>query len=166
MLNIDAPDDFYNGYISLGVVEHRKDGPEPFLAEAFRILQPGGYAIFSIPYVNILRNVKGHLGLYRKEAPDGGLFYQYAFNKSQFFVFLREAGFRLIETHGAAGYFGLNEELPGLFSFLNKVRGGWRIKEYIKRSNWVDRFGHIMIFVCKKPGRKDMTPFHEPALDH
>lgn len=157
VLSVDVPDHSYDGYISLGVVEHRVEGPEPFLTEAFRILRPGGYAIFSVPYVNALRKIKGQLGRYLKEIPGDGMFYQYAFGRSEFTDFLQKAGFNLIETQGAAGYFCLNEELPTLFSFLDKLPGGWRIKEYVKRSNWINYFGHIMIFVCRKPFEKD-TP--------
>ena len=48
---VDVPDDHFNAYLSLGVVEHRQEGPEPYLAEAFRVLKPGGYAFISVPFV-------------------------------------------------------------------------------------------------------------------
>ena len=35
---LDVPDNTYAGYISLGVMEHRHAGPEPFLEEAYRVL--------------------------------------------------------------------------------------------------------------------------------
>lgn len=35
--NLDVEDGHYSGYISLGVIEHCKEGPEPFLREACRV---------------------------------------------------------------------------------------------------------------------------------
>jgi hypothetical protein len=60
-------------------------------------------------------------------------------------------GFELIETRTCAGYFGLKEELPALFSFISRLPGEWRIKKYIKQADWKNHFGHIMVFVCRKP---------------
>ena len=46
---LGVPDAWYAAYISVGVVEHRRDGPQPFLSEAWRVLQPGGIALISVP---------------------------------------------------------------------------------------------------------------------
>ena len=49
---LDVPDGYFQGYISLGVMEHREQGPEPFLAEANRMLSESGIALISIPFLN------------------------------------------------------------------------------------------------------------------
>ena len=41
---MEVPDGYYKGYISLGVVEHRQEGPQPFLKEASRVLERDGVA--------------------------------------------------------------------------------------------------------------------------
>ncbi len=42
----------FRGYISLGVIEHFIDGPQKPLAEAFRVLEPGGIAIITTPSIS------------------------------------------------------------------------------------------------------------------
>ena len=82
-MQIDSPDNQYDAYISIGVVEHRIDGPEPFLVEANRVLKPGGIAFISVPYVNPLRRFKSLLGCYKHQVTEKEIFYQYAFQKKR-----------------------------------------------------------------------------------
>ena len=42
---IEVPEKYYSGYISLGVMEHCRQGPETFLKEAYRVLENDGVAI-------------------------------------------------------------------------------------------------------------------------
>ncbi|MDR0742269.1 MAG: class I SAM-dependent methyltransferase [Puniceicoccales bacterium] len=46
-----VPDNTYDGYISLGVIEHLEEGPNKFLEEAYRILKPTGKAWITVPYI-------------------------------------------------------------------------------------------------------------------
>src|SRR6266516_795978 len=50
-LHIDCPDNRYDTYLSIGVVEHCVEGPEPFLSEAYRVLKPEGKILISVPYL-------------------------------------------------------------------------------------------------------------------
>jgi len=47
--HLNVPDACYDAIISLGVVEHRYEGPEPYLQEAQRILNPDGVLLISVP---------------------------------------------------------------------------------------------------------------------
>jgi SAM-dependent methyltransferase len=147
---LETGDNFYDGYISLGVVEHREAGPEPFLAEAYRVLKPGGYALITVPYINPFRQLKSRLGFYGQTKHPDAIFYQYAYHKTELRNFLEKAGFEPIEDHGLAGYFGLREELPALFILLDRLPGGWKIKQSLKKSSWPHLFGHMLLFVCRK----------------
>jgi SAM-dependent methyltransferase len=57
ILHIEYPDDSFDAYVSMGVVEHFEGGPMAALAEARRVLKPGGLAFVSVPTVNHVRQV-------------------------------------------------------------------------------------------------------------
>jgi len=150
VMNLDVPEGTYTGYISLGVVEHRRDGPEPFLREAFRVLSEDGRALVSVPYMNVARRVKAALGMYRGRA-EGLSFYQYAFTSREFQQILSNCGFSVIDEAPYDGLKGLRDELP-LLRWLLRQRGiGWRLRRFLQGSPIADRlFGHMILFVCQK----------------
>jgi len=55
ILDIHYPDNAFDAYISMGVIEHFEDGPLPALKEAYRVLKPDGLIFVSVPTVNISR---------------------------------------------------------------------------------------------------------------
>ncbi len=57
ILNIKYPDNYFDAYISMGVVEHFEEGPHAPLSEAYRLLKPGGLIFVSVPTVNIIRRI-------------------------------------------------------------------------------------------------------------
>ncbi|MFO7796128.1 MAG: class I SAM-dependent methyltransferase [Promethearchaeia archaeon] len=59
ILNLDFPDNSFDAYISMGVVEHFLEGPDKALKEAYRIIKPGGLLFLSTPTVNIIRKIFG-----------------------------------------------------------------------------------------------------------
>jgi SAM-dependent methyltransferase len=101
-------------HISLGVVEHRAEGPQPFLQEIARTLRPGGVALISVPWVNGLRTVLRPL-VERREARKrqvGQGFYQYAYSRGEIRRFLEEAGLRVRHFYPYSPAKGLREFLP------------------------------------------------------
>jgi len=57
VLGIHYPDNYFDAYISLDVVEHFEDGPTSALKEAHRILKPNGLIFVSVPTINIIRKI-------------------------------------------------------------------------------------------------------------
>lgn len=148
--SIPCEDGAFAGYVSLGVVEHRREGPAPYLQEAFRVLHPGGIAIISVPHFHPLRRRKACQGKY-DTASDGIPFYQYAFSISEISALLREAGFEVLDAIPYDGFKGIKDEYPHLkrpLQILQKVPIlGWCVKRWLKHC----AYGHMVAMVCRRP---------------
>jgi SAM-dependent methyltransferase len=150
---LDVPDGYYRGYISLGVMEHLKDGPEPFMREALRVLSDDGVALISVPQVNLPRSLKGGVGCY-KGSPDKTMeFYQYAYPPNEFAALLQAAGFDVVDRGGYDSLKGLKDEWPELMKIFDLPYFGPRLRSRWRRWPWPNyHFGHMMMFVCRKKG--------------
>jgi SAM-dependent methyltransferase len=88
-------------YVSLGVVEHDEAGPDAILAEAARVLKPGGVAVVSVPYLNGIRQLGWPWLAYRSRtlARRGADFYQYAFTRAELVAALARHGLVTLSAH-------------------------------------------------------------------
>jgi SAM-dependent methyltransferase len=88
-------------YLSLGVVEHDPAGPGAIVAEAARVLAPGGVLLLSVPYWNGVRRLSTPWleRDARRTQAGGGQFYQFAFTRSEVRAFLEDAGFHVRSFH-------------------------------------------------------------------
>jgi len=148
---LDVPDNHYGAYISIGVIEHRQAGPEPFLKEAYRVLHPGAYALISVPYLNLLRRWKGKLGLYRDDI-DNLAFYQYAYSLAELRNHLMSCGFEWVDFECYDPRKGLKDEI----SFMGKIfEMPWISKRLHYRltnnKNLRHKFSHMIMAICRKP---------------
>lgn len=148
-LAIDYPDETFDGYLSFGVVEHRLEGPEPFLKEAYRVVKPGGKLILTVPGFGPLRRLKARLGAYRDDV-QGYEFFQYGFTKTELLSLVEQAGFR--PTLAKYIYLDrlLQEEIPGYrrithYSHLRPIR-----RMILAPFSGLD--GHMLLVVGQKPG--------------
>ncbi|MFQ5640328.1 MAG: methyltransferase domain-containing protein [bacterium] len=101
--DLKYPDNSFDAYISLGVIEHFEHGPQQALREAHRILKPDGLAFVTTPYETVLRKVLSHpvrtlYFLLRKLRGQPNYFWEYRFSKKELRSFLEEAGFEIIHT--------------------------------------------------------------------
>ena len=103
------------GYISLGAVEHDKNGPDAILAEARRALAPGGTLVLSVPYVNGVRRLTSPWLKRRNRAVQdhGGTFYQFVFTRSELWAALARHGFRPLSSAPYDPARLLRKALPG-----------------------------------------------------
>lgn len=152
-LSIDRPDDHYDSYLSFGVVEHRIEGPEPFLAEAYRVLKPQGKIIISVPFFGPIRRLKSRLPLYERERPDLP-FFQYGFTQREFTSYLQRAGFSIETTRVLYVDRLLIEEVP-LYRWLSFRRRQGRFVKHWAETLLRNRDGHMLLVVGQKSGPID-----------
>lgn len=92
-------DSEFDGYWSIGVIEHFWHGYSDILVEASRILAPNGYAFISFPYMNYIRRLRAFFSLYRcydqQEMPEN--FFQFALTIEAFLDQCARVGFQLVD---------------------------------------------------------------------
>lgn len=147
---LNVEDGHYAGYISIGVVEHRREGPEPFLEEAFRVLKPGGIAVITVPYLNPIRRLKAKWHRYEGRPTDLP-FYQYAFSETEFADYLRKAGFELVDRQPYGGYKGVIDEIRWARWILGPLKKLPFIGPPIRRRLAHGECGHMLALVARKP---------------
>jgi len=99
--DLKYPDNHFDAYISLGVIEHFEHGPQKALSEAHRILKPGGLAFVTTPLLTVFRRIISHpirtlYFLKRKVQGKPNYFWEYRFTKNELRTYLEEAGFEII----------------------------------------------------------------------
>lgn len=85
----------FDGYFSWGVFEHFESGMQPCLAEAYRVLKPGGYLFISVPFDNF-RHAMRASGYSKKTKPSDkneSRFYQWRFTRAELSKELTLGGF-------------------------------------------------------------------------
>jgi SAM-dependent methyltransferase len=93
------PDSSLSGYLSFGVIEHFIEGPHEALAEAYRVLRPGGIAVISTPgisfntyYHDLKKKIKtGIKKLLLIKSPQPK-FFQYYYNPDKLKRFIENTG--------------------------------------------------------------------------
>lgn len=93
--------DTFGAYVSLGVVEHFEEGPGKSLAEANRILKPGGIMILTVPYNNFVRRLiynplRGIFVILLRLKNKPIYFVEYRYNRREIEGFVTGARFRII----------------------------------------------------------------------
>lgn len=117
--SLNFEDNFFNGYFSLGVIEHFKDGYIDIIREANRVLKKNGYLFLSFPHISFIRRLKIILNIYPFFNNDYKNFYQFAFNKKHVINILRENNFTLKKIIRYDAFKGLKDEVKILNSILN-----------------------------------------------
>ncbi|HRO22770.1 MAG TPA: class I SAM-dependent methyltransferase [Promineifilum sp.] len=147
-LAIDCPDNTYASYLSFGVVEHRQAGPEPFLAEAYRVLAPGGKLIITVPYLGPVRRLRARFGRY-EATPPAPPFFQYGFRSGEFAGLVAGAGF-VVETTRPLFFHRMLLEENAAYRWLYDRRYGMVWRRAL--SGLFDgRDGHMLMVIAHKP---------------
>jgi 2-polyprenyl-3-methyl-5-hydroxy-6-metoxy-1,4-benzoquinol methylase len=104
----------FDGYWSLGVIEHFFEGYEQIADEIKRVVRPGGYMFLTFPYMSPLRKCKARFGMYKvfkncHQTPEG--FYQYALDYQSVIKEFEPRGFTVISVGHLDALKGLKDEI-------------------------------------------------------
>ena len=154
-------DDSFDGYWSLGVIEHFYVGYHDIVREMARVIRPGGYLFLTFPHMNPLRKLKARFGFYPMLLDEFQTgyddFYQFALDvestKKQFNLY----GFTLVHSEKFDGVKGLKDELSYLKPILQRIydsrlfllRGCKKVMD-IMLKKWC---GHSVLLVLKLEGK-------------
>ena len=113
---LDFPDDYFDGYWSIGVIEHFWGGYSPILAEASRVLRPEGYLFLTAPWLSPYRAHKiangGYSAVEFEIEPDS--FYQFALSRGEVCTQLVQHGFELVQWQGLASEISMRQDMDSL----------------------------------------------------
>jgi SAM-dependent methyltransferase len=142
---------YFDGYISLGVIEHFTSGQEVILAEANRVLRPGGKVFISVPAFNPYRQFCANLCRYQTHSCLD--FFEDCYSLKELEFLLTNAGFRLLEYvyDNAVMTFVQETPLRPLYLLVEDSRYPRALVDRLLRMvlprSW---FGHMVMVVAQK----------------
>jgi ubiquinone/menaquinone biosynthesis C-methylase UbiE len=158
VFNLPFKDNSFDGYWSLGVIEHFWDGYDIILDEMRRIIKSNGYLFLTFPQMSSLRKMKAKNNKYNilsidKTEPSG--FYQFALDPVNVINDVQKRGFNLVSKTSRDGFKGIKDEITSLNSSLSLISNSkLKINSLAKKivSKFGDKlnYGHICLLVFKR----------------
>jgi SAM-dependent methyltransferase len=137
-------------YLSAGVFEHFEEGPGACLAEARRVLRPGGLLFLSVPFENA-RLALGEQFPRAASASDGRHFYQWRLTRADLRRELAAAGFEVVVVRPGNAEGGARRALHELFSLDPASRASVRLSGLVARLVPAAIVGHMVFAAARKP---------------
>jgi SAM-dependent methyltransferase len=154
---LPCEDNSFDGYWSLGVIEHFPEGYDAIAREMRRALRSGGYLFLSFPSFNPFRQSRAAAGRYPLLSADPGTipdFYQYALNPAEVRADFERLGFELVEHRGTSSLLGLAEDwrpVSVIQLFLERFPSRVSTLVSMAMDLFVGRFaGHSCLLVFRK----------------
>lgn len=131
---LPCADNSIGAYLSFGVLEHFEHGMTPALTEAYRVLQPGGILVLTIPYPNIVHQLVAWRRQRRgKSRLNNDDFYESTYTRDQLVNAVTGVGFTLCEA------------IPTSHSFtLWGLGGPFRAPGYYQTSQFAEMLGGVL----------------------
>lgn len=104
---------FFEGYWSLGVIEHFYSGFYDIVLEMRRVTKPSGYIFLTFPCMSFFRLKKAGQGKYKQWREETALiknFYQFALSMENVVSIFEEMKFELIKSQSLSGLKGFKDE--------------------------------------------------------
>ena len=110
--HLEFADGYFAGYWSLGVIEHFHEGYEAIALEMARVIRPGGYLFITFPWMNGIRRIKAHRGVYPiARDPLEEPFYQFSLDVSRVRRHFERLGFRVVARRYPSVIAGMMQDL-------------------------------------------------------
>lgn len=122
--NLNFPDNFFDGYWSLGVIEHFYEGYSKITKEMERVVKNNGYLFITFPCLSSFRKIKARLGKYKEfseQSFNKEKFYQFALDPQKVKLDIEKLNFKLIKKEPLDGIKGLKDEISILKPLLQKI---------------------------------------------
>ncbi|HET9390705.1 MAG TPA: class I SAM-dependent methyltransferase [Steroidobacteraceae bacterium] len=156
--SLPIPSASFDGYWSIGVIEHFWEGYASILREAARVLRPSGFLFLTAPWFSPYRQRRASSGGYPSEdfvaAPES--FYQFALHRREVSEQLQAHGFRLLRWSGLASAVCMREDMTTLRSPVQWLLGsrGSILKRALRRAvlGGLNPYcGHSFLAVARRP---------------
>lgn len=154
---LDFEDNAFDGYWSLGVIEHFWEGYDAIFKEASRVLKPGAYFFLTAPWFSPYRQRVARKGRfdaveYGEEPTD---FYQFALPRDEVVKNLKAHDFDIVGWHGIAAAFALTREARtarGTIDWLFGSRGSLpkRVLRKVVSESLNGFMGHSFLAIAKR----------------
>jgi SAM-dependent methyltransferase len=155
--NLPFKDNTFDGYWSLGVIEHFWNGYEQIASEMSRVITKNGYLFLTYPSMSVLRRGKAHIGCYDvmpacDDEPEN--FYQFAMASADVVSVFERVGFKLEYKAGLDGLKGIKDEIEVLRPWLQRLYDSQsfqaRLVKGVINTALSKTCGHIDLLVFKK----------------
>jgi SAM-dependent methyltransferase len=152
---------------SWGAFEHFEEGLKPCLQEAFRVLQPGGWLLISVPFHNgrhMLRelwNILFSSHSYQTIPPEKQLFYQWRFSPQELHDELSNCGFHpqtILPVCFEEGFSRFVRSDLGL-----PLPGIHRVSRLLRHILPARFFAHMLLAVARKTASKPSLQTTSPS---
>jgi ubiquinone/menaquinone biosynthesis C-methylase UbiE len=146
--HLNFKEETIDAYISLGVVEHFKEGPQTALKEAARVLKKDGLLLVSVPQAFRWRRESS----YPEDTPlpEKASFYQYAFTSEEFREMLRGTGFRVEAEYGYDAHYALTFRFKLLRELLRRFPRMAHVDILLDQTPVGLRLARMRLFVAKR----------------
>ena len=157
--SLDFSDDSFDGYWSLGVIEHFWDGYDVILSEAARVIRSDGFLFLTAPWFSPYRKRKANSGAYQEMdfvgEPDS--FYQFALTREEIQSRLQHHGFKLLRWQGLASEISMRDDMTAFRQPVDWLLGsrGSIVKRVLRRSitSGMNHYcGHTFLAVARREG--------------
>jgi len=151
------PTESFDGYFSWGTFEHFEEGLDRCIAEAFRILRPGGYLFITVPFDNLRQSLINAFDFRRCAEPNHQpvRFYQWRLTRRELRDCLSFGGFQVLDVRPL-------HKRQGVLRWLSHTFGLRYDRFFAKAASAVLApfvpgvlIAHMLMAVARKPGPRE-----------